>query len=149
MRRSGFTLLEILVVVTIMAIIAALALPKLSTAVQKSNVRSARVELGTWFAKARAVAVQRGCVDTLRIHPYYGNVLLWACKVTGTGRDTIGKPDQIESRLSVDITTDTYYYVFDPRGILIGGSGGTITITSSDHSATDSVVVNAVGKVTH
>jgi prepilin-type N-terminal cleavage/methylation domain-containing protein len=150
MRRAGFTIAEVLIVLVIMALITAMALPKLSTSAQKSNVRSSRVELSTMVAKARAASVARGCVDTLHISTgSTATAWITACKpsVSSTALDTIGGVDLVGKRMGVSLSTSTTNYVFDPRGLLVGGSGGTIVITGSGF--TDSVVINAIGKVTH
>lgn len=150
MRRAGFTIAEVLIVLIIMALITAMALPKLSTSAQKTNVRSSRVELSTMVAKARGAAVQRGCVDTLHVTTG-ASATAWitACKasVAGTALDTIGGVDLVGKRMGVSLATSTTNFIFDPRGLLVGGSGGTIVITGSGF--TDSVVINAIGKVTH
>ncbi|HEY6808814.1 MAG TPA: GspH/FimT family pseudopilin [Gemmatimonadales bacterium] len=150
MRRAGFTIVEVLIVLIIMALVAAMALPKLTTSAQKSNVRSSRVELSTLVAKARSAAVQRGCVDTLHVTTgSAATAWVTACKAAGSGTalDTIGGMDLVGKRMGVSLATSTTNYVFDPRGLLVGGSGGTIVITGSGF--TDSVVINAIGKVTH
>lgn len=150
MRRAGFTIAEVLIVLIIMALITAMALPKLATSAQKTNVRSSRVELSTMVAKARAAAVQRGCVDTLHVTTgAAATAWITVCKpsVSGTALDTIGGIDLIGKRMGVSLSTSTTNYIFDPRGLLVGGSGGTIVI--SGRGFTDSVVINAIGKVTH
>jgi prepilin-type N-terminal cleavage/methylation domain-containing protein len=149
MKTAGFTMLELMVVVILIAVLTALALPKLTTAAQKSNIRSTRLELSTMVTRARAAAIQRGCVDSLHINSTQAWVT--ACKVSGTGRDTVGPVDRIGNRFSVTLSSSRTDYGFDPRGLLVGFSGGTIVITGTGGVAgfSDSVVINNVGKVTH
>ncbi len=146
-RRAGFTMIELLIVLILIAVLTGLALPKLTTAAQKANIRSTRLEISTMVARARAAAIQRGCVDSLHISTSAATAWVTACKVVGTGRDTVGPVDQVGKRFGVTLSTSTTDYGFDPRGILVGFAGGTITITGSGF--TDSVVINNVGKVTH
>src|SRR5437879_11984910 len=61
MRRSGFTTIEMVIVVVLIGIIALIGFPKISKTLDKTNVRSARDALGTLAATARAAAIQRGC----------------------------------------------------------------------------------------
>ena len=61
MTRSGFTLLELMVVVALIGVITVIGLPKIRNALQKTNVRSARVATSTYVATARQAAIQRGC----------------------------------------------------------------------------------------
>lgn len=148
MKRAGFTMIEILVVIIMIAVLTTLALPRLTTAAQKANIRSTRIELASMVARARAAAIQRGCVDSLHISTSAATAWVTACAVsTATGRDTVGPVDQLGKRFGVTLSTSRTDYGFDPRGILVGFSGGTITITGNGY--TDSVVINNVGKVTH
>jgi prepilin-type N-terminal cleavage/methylation domain-containing protein len=148
MKTAGFTLLELMVVVILIAVLTTLALPKLTTAAQKANIRSTRIELSTMVTRARAAAIQRGCVDSLHLNS--SSAWVTACKVVGTGRDTVGPVDKIGKRFGVTLGGKTDFG-FDPRGLLVGFSGGTITIAGSGGNTgfSDSVVVNNVGKVTH
>ena len=61
MRTRGFTFIEVLIVMVLIGIIAALGIPRIRDAIQKNNVHGARAALGTLVAKARGAAVQRGC----------------------------------------------------------------------------------------
>ena len=145
--RSGFTVIELLIVIIIIGVLTGIALPKLSTAAQKSNVRSTRIELASMVTRARAAAIQRGCVDSLHINTSTSVAWVTACKLSGSGRDTVGPVDNLNKRFGVTLSTSKTDYGYDPRGILVGFSGGTIAITGSGYS--DSVVINNVGKVTH
>ena len=148
MKNAGFTMLELLVVLILIAVLTTLALPKLTTAAQKANIRSTRIELTTMLARARAAAIQRGCVDSLHLNSTQAWVT--ACQVSGTARDTVGPVDQVGKRFGVTLGGKTDFG-FDPRGLLVGFSGGTITIAGSGGNTgfSDSVVINNVGKVTH
>jgi prepilin-type N-terminal cleavage/methylation domain-containing protein len=146
-RRSGFTMLELLVVLILIAVLTGLALPKLTTAAQKSNIRSTRMELASLVTRARAAAIQRGCVDSLHISTSTATAWVTACQVSGTGRDTVGPVDNLGKRFGVTLSASKTDYGYDPRGILVGFSGGSIAITGNGFS--DSVVINNVGKVTH
>src|SRR5207245_10516574 len=61
MRRSGFTTIEMVIVVVLIGIIAMIGFPKISKTLDKTNVRSARDAVGTLAGTARAAAIQRGC----------------------------------------------------------------------------------------
>ena len=146
-RRAGFTMLELLVVLILIAVLTGLALPKLTTAAQKANIRSTRMELASMAARARAAAIQRGCVDSLHISTSTARAWVTACQVNGSSRDTVGPVDDLGKRFGVTLSTSKTDYGYDPRGIAVGFSGGTIVITGNGF--TDSVVINNVGKVTH
>ena len=61
MTRSGFTTIEMVIVMILVGIIAMIGFPKIRTALDKTNVRSARVSISSFAAEARAAAAQRGC----------------------------------------------------------------------------------------
>src|SRR5438309_409300 len=61
MKRSGFTTIEMVIVVVLIGLIAAIGFPKIRQSLDKANVRSARAAVGTLAATARAAAIQRGC----------------------------------------------------------------------------------------
>src|SRR5438552_4788870 len=65
MRRSGFTTIEMVIVVVLIGIIAMIGFPKISKTLDKTNVRSARDAVGTLAGTARAAAIQRGCRTAL------------------------------------------------------------------------------------
>src|SRR2546430_6794078 len=65
MRRSGFTTIEMVIVVVLIGIIAMIGFPTISKTLDKTNVRSARDALGTLAGTARAAAIQRGCRSVL------------------------------------------------------------------------------------
>src|SRR2546427_11816437 len=94
MERSGFTTIEMIIVVLIIGVIAAIGFPKIRGTLDKTNVRSARVYLSTQLVTARATAVQRGCYAV--VHFTSGaNGAIWvtACprRMPGAGTvDTLG-----------------------------------------------------------
>ena len=59
MRRSGFTTIEMIIVVAIIGIIALIGFPKIRQTLDKTNLRSARDAVGTLAGTARAAAGNR------------------------------------------------------------------------------------------
>src|SRR2546422_10252822 len=85
MRTRGFTFIEVLIVMVLIGIIAALGIPRIRDAIQKNNVRGARAALGTLVAKARGAAVQRGCKSAIHFTSgAAGEGWITACKVGNT-----------------------------------------------------------------
>src|SRR2546428_7906910 len=94
MERSGFTTIEMIIVVLIIGVIAAIGFPKIRGTLDKTNVRSARVYLSTQLVTARATAVQRGCYAVVHFTSGASGAI-WgtACprRMPGAGTgDTIG-----------------------------------------------------------
>src|SRR5256884_3878425 len=69
MQRSGFTTIEMVIVVVLIGLIAAIGFPKIRQSLDKANVRSARAAVGTLAATARAAAIQRGCPGVIHVLP--------------------------------------------------------------------------------
>lgn len=151
MRRTGFTTIELLIVIIIMGVIAALTFPKIRQGLDKANVRAARVDVGTFVALARASAVQRGCQGV--IHFAYGStsrVWVTACPryLPGTGTvDTVASIDNLENRYTVSLTSTSDSVQFDPRGLRLDNNTTVVRFTGGVGSNTDSVLINPIGKV--
>ena len=64
MKRAGFTLIEMMVVVAMISIMVAIAAPRVRTIRDRSNLRAARDEVATALSVARSAAVQKGTVAT-------------------------------------------------------------------------------------
>jgi general secretion pathway protein H len=57
MRRAGFTFVELIVVIAILAAIAALVTPSFSRTIASARLRSAASDVRTTFARGRSLAV--------------------------------------------------------------------------------------------
>ena len=142
-RSSGFTFIEVLMVMIIIGVIAAFGIPRMRDSLQRANVRAARAAATSQVAKARAAAVQRGCRSTL--HMTTSAVWVTLCGPNGSGLDTIGNVEDLATRFNVTVKPTSDSIRFDPRGLNI--DGGTTTIWFTSNNITDSITVNSVGKV--
>lgn len=145
-RRSGFTLIEMLMVVAIVSALVLIGYPKVSTAMVKTNVRGARTTLANMFAKARAVAAQTSRSTRL---VFAGN-RVWVVaspRLTGAGTfDTVGAIANLNTVYGVTLTSPVDSVKFDPRG-LAAGFGATTTLKVSKSGHTDSIMVDGLGRV--
>ena len=82
-RRAGFTVIETMIALTIVALLSVIAFPKLRNSMIKANVRGARNQLANMLTAARTVSEQSNRSTALRFN---GNVA-W---VTATPRRTVG-----------------------------------------------------------
>jgi prepilin-type N-terminal cleavage/methylation domain-containing protein len=149
MRKAvaGFTVIELLMVIVIVGIMMAVAIPFFRTASQKSSARGAGDEIARLYATARAVSIQRGKLAWLVLDPSTSTALVVASKVTGTGVDTVSQPDNLGTRYRVTFTTSTDSLVFTPRGIGANLSTTTVILTSAAGGYADTVVIYPTGKV--
>ena len=141
-------MMEMIIVLVIMGLVIAMTLPKIHGVLQKTNVRSARIAFGALASKARAVAVQRGCTATLNFTTgSAGNVWVTACKVTGSGTDTVGTVNPLATRFGTSISSSSSAVQYDPRGISVGNTSYTVVFTASTGDK-DSAMINPLGRVT-
>src|SRR2546421_10267337 len=97
MRRSGFTTIEMVIVVVLIGIIAMIGFPTISKTLDKTNVRSARDALGTLAGPARAAAIQRGCRRVLHVTGNTG----WATTAGPTTVETISGVQDLYARFKI------------------------------------------------
>ena len=109
--QRGFTLIELLVVLALLAMIAGLAVPRLSGVLRKSRMRQAARQIAEDLTNARVLAVIHGLTYELRvasdninytIRPKYSPDpnSLESDSLTGVGRDGIHDASDSASRLS-------------------------------------------------
>jgi prepilin-type N-terminal cleavage/methylation domain-containing protein len=146
MHRSGFTLVENVVVLMLISVLSALAVPRIKNAIDQTHVRRGREAITTVASRARAVGVQRGCPAVLHMTPgTNGQVWLTVCAVGRPGLDTLGGFDPLAARFGLLLEPSRDSLQYDPRGLRI--ERATAKIRLSRGQARDSVVINELGKV--
>src|SRR5947208_16440847 len=145
MRTRGFTFIEVLIVMVLIGIIAALGMPRTRDAIQKTNVHAARAALGTLVAKARGAAVQRGCKSAIHFTSGSGGtVWITACKVSNSAlTDTLGGIEQLAARYSVTLTAGAEPVTFMPNGVSSANGMKLVKVPASGTSG--SVLVHPAG----
>jgi type IV fimbrial biogenesis protein FimT len=68
-RQGGFTLLEIIITMSLLAVIAAMGAPKLSAALRRRTTQTAADQFASAHSLARATAIRYGRVAQLHISP--------------------------------------------------------------------------------
>jgi prepilin-type N-terminal cleavage/methylation domain-containing protein len=151
MRRHGFTTIELLIVIVMIGVLATIGFPKIRAALDKTNVRSARVSITTFAATARAIATQRGCRSV--VHFAAGaTARAWvtACPryAAGAGTvDTVAMIDDVAARFNVAMTYSRDSVQYDPRGLSMDNATTVVTFTGNVTSTYDSITINPLGKV--
>jgi prepilin-type N-terminal cleavage/methylation domain-containing protein len=151
MSRSGFTTIEMVIVVVIIGVIAMIGFPKIRRTLDQTSVRSARVSLNAFAAEARAVAAQRGCHAV--VHFAGGTTSrAWvtACPRLKPGAgtvDTVAMIDDVGARFGVTMTYTRDSVQYDPRGLSMDNATTIVRFTGNVAGNTDSILINNLGRV--
>lgn len=105
-KHAGFTLLELMVTVAIIAILAAIALPAYSSYITKSQAKSAASDL-----VALSVAVERKYLKTLAYTPspsYSSDETGWTALTQGYASGWQSSTDSFNYKVDVNVSSKTY-----------------------------------------
>jgi type IV fimbrial biogenesis protein FimT len=145
--RRGFTTLELLVVVSILLIMAAIALPNLSGWARNQRLKGVARDLFSHFQFARLEAIKRSTTIALAFNPGAGEVGNYTVFVDdGAGGGTAGNLIQdneaevtlrhavmpVVVTLTSSFTGDRAGY--NARGFPVLGFGGTVTLSTDSRS---------------
>ena len=138
MLRRAFTFLELTVVLTIAALLIALAVPRFADLRDAASVRGAMSELGAMFSAARQEAIARRAPVAVRVDAGVGVVELRAGGVRLARR-------ALAATYGVTLTSTRDSTVYDPRGIGFGLSNLTVTVRRG--GTVDSLTMSRLGRV--
>ena len=139
-HRSGFTLVEILIVIAIMSIVLAMALPKMGNMNDRNQMRSAKDGIASRMSTVRAQAISTGRVSTLYLA---GDSIRYT---TGTGATETAKGTTINlnRQFGVKVISSAVTIAFDGRGMT---SGAAQKVIFTRGSLTDSLCISPIGLV--
>ncbi|HEY8099070.1 MAG TPA: GspH/FimT family pseudopilin [Methylobacter sp.] len=146
-KDSGFTMIELLVVVAIIAILVAMAVPSFSTVFDKQRITSATEAVLADLRWARSEAIKRNII--VRVTYITGSSWSYTINADPTGANTLLKTVNGSNFASTTLASTTFtggvaYTTFDPvRGT--NPNYGSVTITSNNYSA--NVIVSILGSV--
>ena len=139
-RHSGFTLIEILIVMAIMGIVAMMALPKMGHMNDRNQMRSAKDGISAKLAAARAAAIATG-----RPSKFYMQADSMRFTVfNGTTESPKGSTVYLSRQFGVTVTSGSFSIVFDGRGMT---SGNAQKIKFYRGEVSDSICISPIGLI--
>ena len=151
-RQSGFTLLEGIIVMSILAVLSAIGAPTLSESVRKRTTAGAADQFVAAHSLARATAVRFGRTAELRISP--SDKKFWIeVDTSATGinqRAILWTTRKIEKSTGLTMNSTRTRLCFDARGLARTSStceGGDAQVIFSMAGVADTVKTTVLGKV--
>jgi prepilin-type N-terminal cleavage/methylation domain-containing protein len=139
MRRNGFTLIEMVIVIVVMGLILMIAMPKLTNWSDGAAARGARTKATSMLAKARASAIQNNKPTRVEFNGTNGAVV-----VVGT-TDTLEKVT-LGTEYGVSMSPSSWSVTYDPRGIGTP-SQTTLNISFTRSGKSSGLTVSGYGRV--
>jgi type IV fimbrial biogenesis protein FimT len=124
-RQHGFTAIELMVVVSIVAILAALAAPSFTPLIERWRVRSVAEDLASTLYYARSEAIKRG--GGVAVNASGGWSLGWKVTHTQDGNTTDLQASTTPSKISMTHSNNKNTLYVDRWGMLSETMGGTPT----------------------
>lgn len=144
-QRAGFTLIEVIIVIVMIGILTAVAVPFLRGGSTKSDVNASLSAVASLHAVARSSAIQRGRTAVLVVNAATGTALVVLKRTGSTAVDTVGRVHDLAARYRVSVSTTSDSTFFTPRGIGAGASNNTVIATRGSY--TDTLVISAAGRL--
>ena len=138
--KRGFNIIELAIVLSIIAILSAIALPRAAGFIDSMEVRGAVTEIDALFSLARHVAIARAVQSTLDIDPGRGVI---AVRV---GPDTVMKRE-LETAHRVTLQSTRASITYSQTGIGYGAANLSLIVTRN--LAADTIFVSRLGRVRH
>jgi hypothetical protein len=136
-RRSGTTVVELVVVVIVIAALAGIALPRFRATADRFAARSAVAEAGSLFTYARRQAITRRALVGVVIDTGSGSIIV---RASGLELARASLRERYGVRLSA--TRDSMAY--DPRGLGYGAAN--LTIVARRGRGAETLSVSRLGR---
>jgi len=135
--RRGFSIIELMIVFLVFGVVAAIGFPRFSYAREVAAMRSAKTQIATTLATARAAAIRRSGGAEVRAT---GNSI---SVVAGT--ETVVPPILLDSTYHVSLAVAPGVVRYDARGLAVLDSTVKFVFTRATHR--DSVCITRLGAV--
>ncbi|MBA3889618.1 MAG: type II secretion system protein [Gemmatimonadaceae bacterium] len=134
-------MIELLIVITIIGIVMAMALPKMAPLRAGAGVRSAKQVVHAYLATARQAAVRRGGTAQLVVS---GNTVSVTSVVNGVTTQ-VAAPVNLSEQYGVTVVSDVASIAYTSRGLARLAGPGKLSFTRD--ASKDSVCITILGMV--
>ena len=138
--RRAFSAFELTIVIAILGILSAIAMPAITRLVDRIRVRAAVTEIESLFGAARHAAIARGTPASVEIDSASRTI-----SVTLDG-DTLKKAP-LGAEHGVELATNRSSMSYSPTGLGYGAANLSVVVRKS--VAAETVVVSRLGRVRH
>lgn len=140
-------MIEMLLVIVIAGLMMGIAIPTFLRFSDRNALNSAAVAVSSLHARARLASIQRGRTTRLKMNKDQSKMWVVATNAAGTGLDTVGSVENLNTRFGITFTTTRDSLTFTPRGI--GYETSATTIILSKGTKADTLTVTAAGRMIH
>ncbi|HEU4747236.1 MAG TPA: GspH/FimT family pseudopilin [Gemmatimonadaceae bacterium] len=151
-RQSGFTLLEGIIVMSILAVLSAIGAPTLSESLRKRATSGAADEFVAAHSLARATAVRYGRTAELLMHPS-GKKVWIEVDTSATGinqRAIVWNTRKLDHKIGLEMSSNRTRLCFDARGLAKASAtceAGNAQVIFRMNDVADTVNTTVLGKV--
>ncbi len=138
--RRGFAAIELTIVIGVLAVLSAIAMPVMASLLDRIRVRAAVTEIESLFAAARHIAIARASQASVEI-----DTARRVISVT-VASDTLRK-GMIGTEHGVELGANRTMMSYAPTGIGYGAAN--LSVFVRKNSAADTIVVSRLGRVRH
>jgi Tfp pilus assembly protein PilE len=135
--RPAFTIIETTIVVCLISILTAIAIPSFARVIDAIEVREAATEVETSFSVARHLAIARGAQAFVELDTAGRKVIVRIAS------DTVRKRELAQHNIEMKATRTSMSY----SAIGVGYGAANLTVVLSRNRSFDSVVVSRLGRV--
>ena len=136
--RRGTTLLEMLLVITVLGVLTSVAVPRASAMIDRMSVKGATQDVVMALAVARAAATRRGSNASFVADSHTGKLRVVA------GGETLLERDILRSR-GVHLEASRESITFSPSGLGWGAANTTVIVSRGARA--DTIVMSRLGRV--
>ena len=138
MRRNAFSLVELLLVLVLMGVLMALAVPRFSAIRDGASVRAAMADLGADFSMARQSAITRRAPVAVVLDTAFGIVELRSAT-------RMMSRHNLRATYGIVLGSNRDSAVYDSRGLGYGVSNLTVTVRRG--AIVDTLTMSRMGRV--